>query len=140
VIHTPNRVANRIPKVAEAILDIRFPFPYTSQEIIEMVGPKLGQSMSTETIIAAEPVKLTPDPLYLKVSEEITGQHVRLIREHGGSDARFLCKHGICVIMSRPLVGDLHSEREWIDIASMEELHRIYYRYLETKLTAKVER
>jgi succinyl-diaminopimelate desuccinylase len=135
MIETPNRVANRIPKVAEATLDIRFPSPYTCQEITGMVATKLGRSISTETIIAAEPVKLTPDPLYLEVSEEITGQRVRLIREHGGSDARFLCKHGIRVIMSRPLVGELHSEREWIDIASMEELHQIYYRYLERKLT-----
>jgi acetylornithine deacetylase/succinyl-diaminopimelate desuccinylase-like protein len=99
-----------------------------------MIGTQLGGSIIVEKIIAAEPVKLTSDPLYLQVSEEITGERVRLIREHGGSDARFLCKHGICVIMSRPLVGDLHSEREWIDIASMEEIHRIYHRYLELKL------
>jgi len=134
MIRTPNQAANRIPELAEAICDIRFPSPFTSEEILAMIGTQLGKSMSAEQIIAAEPVKLTPDPLYLTVSEEITGQRVRLIREHGGSDARFLCKYGICVIMSRPLVGDLHSEREWIDIASMEQLHRIYHRYLELKL------
>ena len=66
----------------------------------------------------------------------LTGQPVRLIREHGGSDARFLSKHGISVIMSRPVVGSLHSEREWIDITSMQALHRIYYGYLEIKLVS----
>lgn len=134
VIRTPNQAANRIPKSAEAVCDIRFPSPCTSDEVLARVCAELGPALRAETIIVAEPVRLTPDPLYLKVSEEITGQRVRLIREHGGSDARFLCKHGISVIMSRPLVGELHSEREWIDIASMEELHRIYLRYLELKL------
>lgn len=134
VIRTPNQVANRIPKSAEAICDIRFPAPYTSDEVLALVDAELGPSIGADKIIVAEPVRLTPDPLYLKVSEEITGERVKLIREHGGSDARFLCKYGISVIMSRPLVGELHSEREWIDIASMEELHRIYHRYLELKL------
>jgi succinyl-diaminopimelate desuccinylase len=36
--------------------------------------------------------------------------------------------------MSRPLVGNLHAGDEWIDIASMETLYRIYERYLESKL------
>ncbi|HEX9444320.1 MAG TPA: M20/M25/M40 family metallo-hydrolase, partial [Candidatus Binatia bacterium] len=74
------------------------------------------------------------DPLYLAATEEITGSPVKLIREHGGSDARFICRHGIPVIMTRPFVGNLHAENEWIDIASMETLYRIYERYLEKKL------
>lgn len=134
VMRTPSQVANRIPEFADATCDIRFPSPHTSAEVLAIVESHLEPQVQVETIIVAEPVELSPDPLYLKVTEEITGQRVRLIREHGGSDARFVCKHGIPVIMSRPFVGDLHSEREWIDIVSMEKLHRIYCRYLEAKL------
>lgn len=133
-IRTPSQVVNRIPEFAEASCDIRFPAPHTSDTVLALIASHIEPSVHVAKIIVAEPVKLRPDPLYLKVSEEITGQPVRLIREDGGSDARFLCRHGITVIMSRPLVGDIHSEREWIDIPSMEELHRIYSRYLETKL------
>jgi succinyl-diaminopimelate desuccinylase len=77
---------------------------------------------------------VSPDPLFLAATEEVTGKPVTLIREHGGSDARFVCGYGIPVIMSRPYVGNLHAENEWIDIASMETLYRIYERFLEKKL------
>ena len=139
-IRTPSQVVNRIPEFAEATCDIRFPPPHTSTTVLELIASQIEPSVHVEKLIVAEPVELSPDPLYLKVSEEVTGQPVRLIREDGGSDARFLCKHGIAVIMSRPLVGDIHSEREWIEIASMEKLHRIYSRYLVTKLAKKAER
>jgi succinyl-diaminopimelate desuccinylase len=72
--------------------------------------------------------------LFLAATEEITGKPVKLIREHGGSDARFISPYGIPVVMSRPLVGNLHAEDEWIEIASMESLYRIYRRYLKAKL------
>jgi succinyl-diaminopimelate desuccinylase len=90
--------------------------------------------IAIEVLIRAEPTKVSPDPLFLAATEEITGKPAKLIREHGGSDARFICRYGIPVIMSRPLVGDLHAENEWIDIASMETLYRIYECYLEKKL------
>jgi succinyl-diaminopimelate desuccinylase len=70
----------------------------------------------------------------LQVTEEITGQPARLIREHGGSDARYIAQHGIPVIMTRPYVGRLHAFDEWIDIASMETLYRIYESYVVRKL------
>jgi succinyl-diaminopimelate desuccinylase len=68
------------------------------------------------------------------VTEELTGKPVNLIREHGGSDARFIAKYGIPVIMTRPLVGNLHTYDEWIDIPTMEILYRIYETYLLRKL------
>jgi len=94
----------------------------------------LDENMRMEPLVSAEPTHLAPDPLYLTVTEEITGKPVTLIREHGGSDARFIAKFGIPVIMTRPLVGNLHAIDEWVDIATMETLYRIYERYLERKL------
>ena len=58
----------------------------------------------------------------------------RLVRESGGSDARFICRHGIPVIVARPLVGNLHAEDEWIDVASMVTFYHICHRYLEQRL------
>jgi succinyl-diaminopimelate desuccinylase len=132
-LHTENRVANRIPSSAEAVCDIRFPPPYTCERMIAAVKQITGD-MNFEVLVAAEPTKVTPDPLFLAATEEITGRPVKLVREHGGSDARFICRYGIPVIMSRPFVGNLHAENEWVDIASMETLYRIYERYLEKKL------
>jgi succinyl-diaminopimelate desuccinylase len=135
VIHTENRVSNRIPSSAEAVCDVRFPPPYTSNEMLSMIERFTGGAMDPEVLVCAEPTKVSPDPLFLAATEEITRKPVTLIREHGGSDARFICGYGIPVIMSRPYVGNLHAENEWIDIASMETLYRIYERYLDKKLS-----
>jgi len=77
---------------------------------------------------------LKPDPLFLKITEEITKKKVVEVRDHGGSDARFLSEKGIPVLISRPLVGQLHSEEEWIDIDSMVTFYRIYEAYITKKL------
>lgn len=90
--------------------------------------------MDLDVILSAETSRFFPDPVFLKITEEVTGMPVRLSREHGGSDARFFSCLGIPVIMSRPKVGNIHSEREWIEIDSMTTLYRIYERYMEAKL------
>ena len=134
IIQTPNRVPNRIPNEAEIVCDVRFPPPFTLDQIMSTIRGFLDDQMEMEPLVMAEPTRLSPDPLYLKVTEEITGKPVRLLREHGGSDARYICPYGIPVIMSRPFIGNLHTDIEWIDLASMETLYRIYKRYLELKL------
>jgi succinyl-diaminopimelate desuccinylase len=134
VVHTENRVSNRIPSFAEAVCDVRFPPPYTSDEMISHLKQLMDNKMELEVLVSAEPTKVSPDPLFLAATEEITQKPVILIREHGGSDARFVSGYGIPVIMSRPYVGNLHAENEWIEIASMETLYRIYERYLQKKL------
>ncbi|MEK6766676.1 MAG: M20 family peptidase, partial [Planctomycetota bacterium] len=65
---------------------------------------------------------------------EITGKPTNLEKEDGGSDARFIGRLNIPVIVSRPVVGELHSIDEWIDIESMETFYRIYELYLKRKL------
>ena len=96
----------------------------------------LDQGISAEPIIAAEPSRLSPDPAFFDACERVLGHRPTELREHGGSDARFLARKGIPVIMSRPTVGNLHSRREWIDIDSMLDFYEIYRRYLETRLEA----
>lgn len=134
VIKTPNRSPNRIPSEAEAVLDIRFTPPHTLESMMTKLREVLGDQLTAEIIMSAEPTQLSPDPLFLEVTEEITGEKPKLINDDGGSDARFLCQYDIPVMVSRPKVGELHSEREWIDIESMELFYRLYERYLERKL------
>ncbi len=134
IIKTPNQTANCIPSEAEGTLDIRFPAPYTKEKILNQIHNLLGDEVDTHIIVSAEPTRFTPDPLYLAVSEEITGKPTILKKEDGGSDARFIGKYNIPVIVSRPIVGELHSLDEWIDINSMETFYRIYELYLKRKL------
>ena len=102
-----------------------------------MIKKHLDDDMACEVLIQAESSRFTPDPLFLDVTKEITGKPVKLCQEHGATDARFLSSLNIPVILSRPEVGNLHSENEWIDIESMVTTYRIYERYFEKKLLGK---
>ena len=84
--------------------------------------------------MGAESTHLAPDPLYLQVTEDLTGEAVRLVRASGGSDARFIAQFGIPVVLSRPLVGNLHGLDEWIDIESMGLYYRICEEFILRKL------
>jgi succinyl-diaminopimelate desuccinylase len=134
VMHVDNDTVNRIPPKAEALLDIRFPPPHSLASMFSAVKELLGEDLEAEMMIGDEPTHLAPDKAYLDVVRELTGKTVQLSREAGGSDARFLCRHGIPVIMSRPNVGNLHAEDEWIDIDSMVTFYRCCERYLERRL------
>jgi succinyl-diaminopimelate desuccinylase len=128
-----NSTVNRIPERAEALLDIRFPPPHKTASIMGIVRANLSESVEALVLIGDDPTHLAPDPLWLSLCQSMTGRPIRQTRESGGSDARFICRHGIPVLMTRPEVGNLHSENEWIDIASMVTFYRIADRYLEDR-------
>ncbi len=130
ILRTDNHTINRIPERAEALLDIRFPPPYRTASIMDIVRANLGEAVEALVLIGDDPTHLAPDPLWLSLAQAMTGHPVRQTRESGGSDARFICRHNIPVLMTRPDVGNLHSGDEWIDIQSMVTFYRIAERYL----------
>lgn len=130
MLDTPNDSANRIPENASAVMDIRFPPPFTVESLIERIENALGDGLRLERIIDALPTHLAPDERFLRLTEEISGSKVRLARASAGSDARFLCIRGMPVILSRPRVGNLHGRDEWIEIDSMLTYFEICRRYV----------
>lgn len=138
IVRTPNEAANRIPAHAEATCDVRFTPPFTTEKMLDIIREKLDEDMEVEVLISAEVSHYNPDPLFLEITEEITGKPAVRYQAHGGSDARFLCTLGIPAIMSRPEVGSTHSEKEWVNIDSMVKLYKIYEKYLEKKLSKTV--
>ena len=133
-IGTDNDAFNRLPGEAHATLDIRFPPPFEADKLLATIRETVGGNFSVETIISAAPTHLSPDPRFVEITERITGEAVELVQESGGSDARFLHPHGIPVLMSRPLVGNLHAPDEWIDIESMVTYYRVCEAYLAERL------
>lgn len=134
VIGTENETVNRIPADAYAHLDVRFPPPHTVDTMLGKIRDCLGPDIDCEVIVSAEAVHLSPDPIYQEVTETIIGRKVKMVRDSGGSDARFICQSGISVQMSRPLIGNLHADDEWIEIDSMVQFYRICETYLKRKL------
>ena len=137
VVHVDNDTVNRIPPKAEAMLDIRFPPPHSMGAMYAQIVELIGDGVEAEIVMGDEPTHLAPDQAYLDVVQELTGKLPRMIRESGGSDARFLCRHGIPVIMARPDVGELHAEDEWIGIDSMVVFYHVCERYLERRLLSE---
>lgn len=134
ILTTPNRTTNRIPAEAEAALDIRFTPPWTGDSLLGEIWKRVDGRASIEVVLSDEPSHLAPDPVYLEVVEECLGKKPKLRRACGASDARFICPHGIPVILSRPEVGNVHAEEEWIDIESMVTFRRILEAYLRRRL------
>lgn len=134
IVETPNESANRIPSEASATLDIRFPPPHTVGGMLDDISSVLGADCYLEPLMTADPCHLDPDPLFCELTEQITGNPVRLIRAAGASDSRFFRKAGIPVNLSRPLVGNLHGQDEWIDIESMVSYYQILDRYIDQRL------
>jgi succinyl-diaminopimelate desuccinylase len=110
VIGTENETVNRIP--ADAHLDVLFTYPHKVGTMLDKIKDCLGPEIESEVIVSAEAIYLSPDPIYREVTETITGRKVKLMRDSGGSDARFICHSGISVQMSRPFVGNLHAADE----------------------------
>ncbi len=135
ILRTENQTVNRIPERAEVLLDIRFPPPFTMASIMDIVRANLGEGIETLVLIGDDPTHLAANPLWVTLAQQMTGRPVRQTRESGGSDARFICRHNIPVLMTRPEVGNLHSGNEWIDIRSMVTFYRIAERYLLQTLT-----
>jgi len=136
VLNTANETINCIPDEACAFVDLRFPPPHTLADMLAVVRETVGPGIEVEQLMAADPTHLSPDPLYAKVTEELTGRPVRFVRASGGSDARFIAQHGIPVILTRPLVGNLHGPDEWIDVESMGLYYRICERFILARLGA----
>lgn len=126
----PNLSFNRVPAHATATLDLRFPAPATVDEMLDRVRDSVVDGVEVKLVIGAEPSLLSPDPKFHQASEAVLGRPLRPLREHGGSDARFLARRGIPVIMTRPQCGRLHAPDEWIEIESMLTFYQIYERYL----------
>ncbi|MCA9175321.1 MAG: M20 family metallopeptidase [Planctomycetales bacterium] len=134
IVSTDNTTTNRIPDQASATLDIRFPPTHTVDSMLAEVTNALGAGCRIEPLMSAEPTHLDADPLFVQLTEQFTEQPVRLVRASGASDSRFFRKFEIPVILSRPLVGNLHATDEWIDIDSMATYYRICEAYIRMKL------
>jgi succinyl-diaminopimelate desuccinylase len=62
-----------------------------------------------------------------------TGTTARFYREHYGTDARFYTAKGMPAICLGPIGAGLHSDEEWVDIASMGTLYDIILDFIDGK-------
>ena len=71
------------------------------------------------------------DPWVQRLAESIAavrGQPAGLYREHFASDGRFYSSAGISSVCCGPVGAGLHSDEEWVDIASLGQLYEVLRR------------
>jgi succinyl-diaminopimelate desuccinylase len=59
-----------------------------------------------------------------------TGAPAGFMREHFATDARFYSSAGIPAVCIGPVGAGLHSDEEWVEIASLERLYHILWRFV----------
>lgn len=119
---------NQIPGSATFTFDVRF----TADESVESITAILQTYFPDAEILCTRPaVPLRTDPNHPQVQRlasiiaEHTGTAARFFREHYSTDARYYTHAGIPAVCFGPIGAGLHSDDEWVDVASLVTLYQI---------------
>ena len=136
VIETPNKVPNKVPAEARAVLDIRFTdeIARTPDDLIEKI-----QSLVPEVqikVLEKFPLFLVPEDNTLllkfqKVSEEVLGTKVSFNFSHGAADIRYFAEVGIPGVLFGSTGGGMHAAGEWVDLESLNKNKEIILKFLK---------
>jgi succinyl-diaminopimelate desuccinylase len=131
VIHAGD-AGNRSPNAARLTLDIRF----VPEDQPDDIVAALRESFPSATIEGRAPAApLATDPEHALVQElagcigSVRGGPVGFYREHFCTDARFYSSAGIPSVCLGPVGAGLHSDEEWVDIASLAQTYEILRRF-----------
>lgn len=122
---------NRVPKQLVLTLDVRTIPTDSPHEVLATLQSCFAGTVTARTI--APPLNTDPQhPIVRKLDQDIaaiTGAPVGYYREHFSTDARYYSALGIPAVCLGPIGAGLHSDEEWVDIASLETLYHILYRF-----------
>jgi succinyl-diaminopimelate desuccinylase len=121
------KASNQVPDHAEALFDIR----YTENDDMEKIFQTIQAEIKGELVVEKkEPLFEGGDSPYLDLLLEITTD-TEVGFEHGASDARFLCAHGINGIVWGA-DGDMsqHSADEHVNIDSLFKLYNLLDKFI----------
>lgn len=132
-IETNNKSFNKIPDDCTVWLDIR----YVAEErdtIVKNIKMLLAKGFIMQTIIKEPAICLDENNQYIKklqgVAEQITKKKPRLYGAQGSSDARHFVRVNCNGVEFGPVGGGIGSDREWVDIRSLEKYYLILRGFL----------
>lgn len=127
------KAANQVPDSAFSVFDIRFVETESVPDILERVKQTVPEC-EVETIVTGYPCSSAFDNQFIQLYSNIIKEKFKLTPHYGkncsGHDGRYLSVLGIPVIVTRPISGDQHSEKEWVDIESLNIFKEIYYEFI----------
>ena len=129
---------NIVPDYCYAEIDIRFTEPWTVEKMKEQVLSSLKKfpNLEMEILSIGEAIYVDEEneflKLYKKTAEKILNRTVNFICEHGATDGRFFAQKGIPVIITNAIGYGLHTNDEWADLDSLENLKLIFKEFLKS--------
>lgn len=124
---------NRLPEQAVLTLDIRH-VPEERPDAIVAALRDCFPGCEVRLLRSGSPLATDPnEPRVQRLAGEVaavTGQPAQFSREHFASDARFYSEAGIPAVCLGPVGAGLHSDEEWVDIASLAQLYEVLWRYV----------
>lgn len=124
---------NRLPTSIQVMCDVRHVPSETPEAIIAGVEQCFpGAEVRLERY--GPPLATDPNHPHVQrlaeVISTVTGTPAQLYREHFASDARFYSALGIPAVCFGPAGAGLHSDEEWVDITSLEQMYRALWRFV----------
>ena len=124
---------NRLPETTVLTLDIRHIPEERPDEVLAALRDCFPGG-EVRLLRSGSPLATDPnDPEVRRLAGSVaavTRQPARFYREHFASDARFYSDVGIPAVCLGPVGAGLHSDEEWVDIASLGQLYEVLRRFV----------
>ncbi|PDW04047.1 M20 family metallopeptidase [Candidatus Viridilinea mediisalina] len=136
---TPTRIRvggasrNQVPAEASLTLDIRHVSQDRPEQLLAAVQTCFPNG---EVVVASTGPVLYTDPEHPQVRQlaalitKRLGRVPRFYREHFSTDARYYTNAGIPAVCLGPVGAGLHSDDEWVSVASLVDLYHILREYM----------
>ncbi len=122
---------NQVADYAEAKLDIRFPPSMKGDRIFTKMQEiiKNYPDIFIEKLLQALPYQEKIDGTFFNqfklVAKKLYGIEIGSVSSHGASDARFFGEKQIPVLVIAPNGGEIHSDKEWIDLIDLTRFYQV---------------
>ncbi len=137
---------NQVPSEAQLYLDFRFPPEFDSSDSILQKVTSFAQKIDTRLTIESIATGIAPYTdlahpalkLFIKTLSKKLGREILNEGGYGSHDARHFNKYGIPFIMTKPAGGEIHGDKEHLDIDSAILLYDSLLQFLnDYSLTVK---
>lgn len=116
---------NQVCPEAVMKLDFRYPesdsidaITKTVEELAKKISPNFTVVHASTGLPTFTDAKDSIVVKFLDCMEAVYNKKIVVTQTYGASDARHFAKYNIPVLMMKPMGGEIHSETEWISIAS----------------------
>lgn len=117
---------NQVPGSAEAKIDIRFTDEVSLDDVKKVIDDALEDGVRVLGAGGGHPFETAKDDPLLKTYAECMrdayGKDMNLVSEHGATDARFFRAMDVPIWLHYPKGSCIHTDDEWMDVASAEKL------------------